>query len=144
MTDRPIDLVARVAATERTVAKYRTRAFDWHARATCIHMARFHLRQLGHRPPSVPDFRSAVGARRALKKTGHDTVEALFDSLPGLVRLPAPSMMMVGDLATLEGDEDGLPSIVVSAGGKVLGWHEDDPSGLKPIDAHAIRAAWRT
>lgn len=145
MSER-LDLVARAAATARTLAKYRARPFDWRARSTCIHLARFHLRALGHRPPLIPDFRSAVGARRALAEQGAADVVALLDGQPGLARI-APAAMIVGDLAVMqpeEGADRALQSIVVSVGGKVLGWGEADPSGLRPIEAHAILAAWRT
>lgn len=135
-----IDLVARAAATQRTADKYRTRPFDWRTRSTCIHLARTQLRNLCHTPPPVPDFRSALGARRALTKSGFDSVAALLDSM--LPRI-APASMVVGDLAIIEGDER-FESIVVSAGGKMLGWHEADGSGLKNLIVSSFVGAWRT
>lgn len=143
MSDRPqSDLIRRADATRATLARYRTRAFAWHQRATCIHMARFHLRQMGHRPPPIPDIRSQLSARRALKATGHDSLADLLDSL--LPRI-APAAMLVGDLALFEGEPDsgGLDSIGVCAGDKLLGWHADDPSGIKPLIVSEFIGAWR-
>ncbi|EQB05223.1 DUF6950 family protein [Sphingobium indicum] len=137
-----LTLVQRAAATTATMAKYRSQAFDWRARATCIHMARFHLRRLGHTPPPIPDFRSALGARKALEKTGFADLPALLDSL--LERI-APASVLVGDIVILRGDE-GFDSICIWAGGKFLGWHGDDPSGIKPqmaLDPANIIGAWR-
>jgi hypothetical protein len=134
------DLVRRAEATRLTLAKYRARPFDWKARATCIHLARFHLVKMGHRPPAMPDFRSALGAQKALAKSGFADLSALLDSL--LPRI-APAQMLVGDLALMEGDGP-FDSICVSAGGKLLGWHEDDPEGIRPLMALDLPlGAWR-
>ncbi|MES2173841.1 MAG: hypothetical protein V4523_07825 [Pseudomonadota bacterium] len=131
--------VERAAATRKTLAKYRTLPFDWSERATCIHLARHHLRNMGHRPPSIPDFRSALGAKRALEKTGFADMSALLDSLLPSI---APASAWVGDLALLEGGE-GFDSIVIHAGGKWLGYHMDDLDGLKPLVVTQIKGAWR-
>jgi len=102
-------------------------------------LAATQLRNLGHRPPPIPQFRSPLGAKRALLKEGFGTITDLLDAL-----LPpiAPASALVGDLATLEGD-DGFDAIVVYAGGKWLGWHPDDPSGVKPLTVLKIKGAWR-
>ena len=134
------DLIRRQEATTKTLAKYRNVPFDWRNRATCIHVARSQARNMGHRPPAIPDFRSAIGARRALKDTGFATVEALLDSMFERI---APAYMLVGDLALVPGDE-GFESIFVSAGEKMLGWIETDPSGMRPISMAIVpSAAWR-
>ena len=130
-----------MTATERTLAKYRTRPFDWRTRSTCIHMARFHARGMGHRPPPVPSFRSAIGARRALASTGHASVTELLDSLFDRI---APAAMLVGDLAVVPG-EDGWDAVMIHAGAQLLGWHEDGDGGIVPVvpDLSAVSAAWR-
>jgi hypothetical protein len=137
------ELLRRVAATERTFARFRHRAFDWRRGATCIHLARAHLRAMGHNPPPVPRFRSPLGARRAMAAAGYADMAAIFDGL-GLVRIP-PLAMLVGDLAVLPGDEGGFEAIAVSAGGMLLGWHGADLSRVQPIgEAIAkVTAAWR-
>lgn len=134
------ELTRRAAATNKTFGKYRSRPFAWDARSTCIHMVRFHLRNMGYRPPAMPDFRSALSARKALVRLGFDSVTSLLDSL--LPRI-APAEMMVGDIAALDGDE-GFESIVISSGSKLVGYHGDDPTGIKPhmlLQAPAV--AWR-
>ncbi|WP_375178036.1 DUF6950 family protein [Sphingobium yanoikuyae] len=134
------DLVRRADATRRTLAKYRAMPFDWKTRATCIHLARHHLRNMNHKPPAIPDFRSALGAQKALAKQGFADLAALLDSL--LPRI-APAQMLVGDLALMEGDGP-FDSICICVGGKLLGWHDDDPSGIKPMLAlEQPLGAWR-
>nr|WP_232307502.1 hypothetical protein [Sphingobium chungbukense] len=65
---------------------------------------------------------------------------ALLDSL--LPRI-APAEMLVGDIAILPGDE-GMEGIVISAGGKLIGYNEDAPDGVKPLMALVpLPAAWR-
>lgn len=136
-----VGFAGRAAATEATLARYRTKPFDWSKRATCIHLAHTQARNMGHDVPTVPTFSTALGARRALKARGHDTLEALMDSMFPRI---APARMLVGDLALLPAD-DGWGSICVFDGlAKLLGWHGSDPSGIKPI-ARAqgdIVAAW--
>jgi hypothetical protein len=132
----------RVEATRKTLAKY-SRPFDWRGRMTCIHMARTQLRNMGHRPPPIPDFRSAIGARSALKKAGFGDIATLFDSM--LPRI-SPAEMWVGDLALLPGDEFFGSICISDTAGKLIGWHEDDPSGVRPqlvLDLRSVTGAWR-
>ena len=135
-------MTRRVEATRKTLSKY-ARPFSWRGRATCIHMARTQMRNMGHRPPSIPDFRSALGARTALLKAGFADIAALFDSL--LPRI-SPAEMWVGDLALLPGD-DLFDSICISdTVGKLVGWHQDDSSGVKPqlvLSLDYVIGAWR-
>ena len=137
------DLATRVAATEKVVARFRGRPFDWASRRTCIHLARAQARALGHRPPAVPDFRSPRGARTALRSTGHDNLAALLDSL--FVRIP-PAAMWVGDLAIMEGDA-GFDAIVIAAGGKLIGYHADYLKAgivnIVPVGDNPFIGAWR-
>lgn len=136
-----MSLPIRVAATNKTMAKYRGRAFDWSNKATCIHLARTQLRNMGHKPPRIPAFKSALGAKRAMAANGYETVADIFDQL-GLERI-APAAMLVGDLAVLPG-EDGFDAVVICAGGKLLGWHgaADELTVIGEAVAH-VTAAWR-
>lgn len=93
---------------------------------------------MGHKPPAIPDFRSARGGLTALRATGHDTLEALLDSMFQRV---APAAMLVGDLGLMDG-EPPFDALVIGAGGKVFGYHED-AEGLAPIAEPIIKAAWR-
>lgn len=136
-------LVERQAATQATLAQFRGQAFNWKAGVTCVHLARFHLQRCGHRPPALPGIGSALAAKRALAKRGWASCAAMLDAQPGLTRI-APAMMLMGDLATLPGD-DGIDAIVICAGPqKVFGWRED-AAGLVvlDIDYSQVSGAWR-
>jgi hypothetical protein len=101
-------------------------------------MARFHLRQMGHRPTRTPRYRTAIGAKRALKIKGFDSMsEALDSTLPRI----APAQMLPGDIAALRGTE-GLDALVICAGETFLGWHEgaETPTFLT---VREFEAAWR-
>lgn len=121
--------------------KYRGRAFDWADKATCLHLARTQLRYMGHKPPAIPAFRSAIGAKRAMEAAGYQTMADIFDGL-GLERI-TPAAMMVGDLAVLPGD-GGFDAIVICAGNKMIGWHEgsDTLTAIGDTVQHII-GAWR-
>lgn len=116
-----MNLAERVAATETVIARYRNKPFDWGTTGTCIHLARMQMIAMGHKAPSVPAFRSAIGAGKALKKAGFDTLADLLDTL--LPRIP-PAAMLVGDLAIMPGGS-GFDAVVIGAGGKVIGYHDD-------------------
>lgn len=136
------EMARRVAATRKTIAKYE-KPFSWSKRATCIHMARAHLRNMGHRPPPIPDFRSALGARTQLRKAGFPDLAGLFDSL--LPRI-APAAMWVGDIALLAGDEMFGSICISDTAGSLIGWHEDDPSRVRPqkvMSLNDVIGAWR-
>lgn len=138
------DLIRRRLATEKTMAKFRSRAFDWKAGATCVHLARFHLRAMGHRVETLPTIRGPIGAARALKERGWDDVAAMLDGQASLMRI-APLQMLVGDLAVLPADE-GFDAVVICVGRhKLLGWHQDYPQGLTEMEAplDALIGAWK-
>ncbi|RYG79531.1 hypothetical protein EON77_08975, partial [bacterium] len=132
-----VDLVARVAATEKVVARFRNRPFGWDTRRTCIHLARAQARALGHHLPQIPDFRSPRGARTALRAQGCETLDQLLDKLFPRI---APLAAWVGDLVIMAGGDE-FDGIGIVAGGKILGYHEDHlaaglvnvvPVGLDP------------
>ncbi len=116
------EAIRRKEATERTLKKYRSKAFDWQSGVTCIHMARTQMRAMGHKPPKMPRIRSAIGAHRALKERDCKTVGEFLGSLHPEI---PPAQMLLGDLAVVEGDEE-LGSILICAGPlKLFGWRED-------------------
>jgi hypothetical protein len=133
-----MNLAERVSATETVIARYRAKPFDWATTGTCIHLARMQMVAMGHKAPSVPAFRSAIGAGKALKRAGFDSLERLLDSL--LPRI-APASMLVGDLALMEG-EPPFDAIVIAAGHKVFGFHEE-VEGLAVIADPIFKGAWR-
>lgn len=131
------DLLRRQDALTRTKDRYLGRPFAWGS-ADCIKMGRFHLRAMGHRPPPAPAYRSAVGAKRALVGTGHETIVALLDSM--LPRI-APAEMLPGDILTLDGTEH-FEALAICVGRKALGWHEG-AEGAVFYTPLKINAAWR-
>jgi len=137
------ELIRRQAALGRTMARFRRKPFRL-GRNDCVQLARFHLKAMGHRKlPASGRYSTPAGARRALRSTGHETLEALLDSL--LPRI-APAAMLPGDVALLAA-EPGAPAadvgaIAISLGGKLMGWHPDKEE-LAVLDVSAIAAAWR-
>lgn len=141
MTAQP-DLLRRKAATEATLARYRGKAFDWSKGITCVHLARCQLRKMGHQPPTLPRFRSLLGAKQALQERGWETVEDMLTEILG-PPIP-PAMMLLGDLAVAP-SEEGLGSIMVCAGPlKFLGWREDAPElVMLDVSLDQFSGAWR-
>lgn len=133
-------LTERKKRTEKTLAKFRGRGFKWDGGATCIHLFRTHLKNMGHKVPVVPRFTTALGAKRAMDAAGFKDLEAIADSL--LERIP-PASMILGDIALMEGEEL-FDAIVIFAGGggKVFGWHPDAPT-FTPLVPLQFKAAWR-
>lgn len=147
-----MNLHVRAEKTAEVVARFRARPFGWDSGGTCIHLARAQMRALGHKPPAIPRFYSAIGAMKALRGTGHASLEALLDSY--LPRIP-PAAMWVGDLALMEsGTDDPFDAIVVSTGQTgsgpigggqmVAGYHAEHlGSGIVNIIPQAFKGAWR-
>ena len=137
------DLIRRQEATAATMAKFRGKARSWESGITCAHLARFHLRKMGHRVEPLPRLRSLIAARRALDARGWADVTAMLDAQPGLLRI-APAQMALGDLATLESG-DGLGAIMVCAGPhKLIGWRDDAPEMVVlDVELGELSAVWR-
>lgn len=135
------EMIRRKEATEATLARYRGKAFDWSKGITCVHLARCQLRKMGHKPPSMPRFRSAFAARQAMTERGWNTVAEMLDSM--LPRI-APARMLLGDLA-VAASEDGMGSIMICAGPhKLMGWREDaEELIMLDVTLDQLEAAWR-
>lgn len=135
------ELQRRAAAVSATAARFLGKPFDWRARATCIHLMRFHAAQMNRKLPLVPRFRTPLGAKRALLRTGAETLPALLDTL--FEPIP-PAFMRVGDVMALPG-VDGFEALVIKGDRhKFLGWHEgaEDCRFAELEVQHAI-GAWR-
>lgn len=138
-------LADRAAATEKVLARFRDKPFDW-AGANCIRLARAQAAALGHDVPPVPLFRTTLGAKRALKKQGAESVTELLDQR--FQRLPSPAFAWLGDLVVAPGDPaHGLEAVCIADGqGNCWGWSEQTGHDrLVPIlFANAgLTAAWR-
>lgn len=139
MTSAPT-LVRRRDATQQTLDRFRGLDFDWSS-MTCVHLAHAHLSEMGHDLPKIPDFDSALGAARAMKERGWESVSDMLDEF--LPRI-APASMLLGDLALIKG-AGGLDAIFICAGPlKVFGWRDDAPD-LVVLDVSfgELEGAWR-
>lgn len=112
----------RAAAVQKTLGKYRGKPFVW-GESDCLRMARSVLVSLGVKGlPRLPTYSSELTAIRRLKQQGHDTLDGLLSE--HCIQIP-PSMALPGDLGVVRG-AGSLSAIVVSAGGKWLGWPAED------------------
>lgn len=139
--ERVPDLLRREAALSATWTKYRGKAIDWRKGHTCAHMARFHLRAMGHKLPKLPPMRSLLGAKRGLEANGWADVRAMLAAfLPEI----APAMMLPGDLVTTN-SEDGMGCVMILiAPRKLIGWHEDaDGAAVIDFDITHLTGAFR-
>lgn len=117
------ELQRRVAAVTATQKRFEGRDFDWAKQATCIHLVRFHAAQMGHELPIVTRFRSLLGAKKALKEQGVDTLAELMDKY--FPRIPA-AQLRVGDVLAIPGD--GMDALMIYGQlWAVLGWQEESP-----------------
>lgn len=131
----------RRRATQATADRFRDQPFAW-GKNDCVRMVAFHLRKLGYRPKlaKAGSYSSALGAKRALARSGFKTIAEALDAL-GLERI-APAMALLGDIVQMPGDS-GFDALGISLGGRsLLGYHEDLPGAgsLKIIEAVAV---WR-
>jgi hypothetical protein len=138
----PLNPVQRAVVTEATANKYRGLPLSFAEQITCLHMLRDHMVAFGYSPPTIPAFKDAKGARKALRSTGHRTIKGLLTEVLGK---PVPAAQMrVGDVAL----GPGIPFEAVglyAGNGKFLGWHDDGRLGLVniAIDQSALIGAWR-
>ena len=134
------DLVSRQRAVEKTKARYEGKVCDWKTGVTCVRLARDHLRNMGHKPPTLPRFRSLLGAKKSMARRGWEDVAAMLDSM--LPRIPA-ARLLPGDLVVVPGE--GIDAIFVSAGfARFFGWRADLPELVMiELDLDEVLGAWR-
>lgn len=142
MTRSLPELERRRRATAKTLAHYQARSFDWRRQATCLHMARFQMKAMGHNPPRIPPIRSELRAAKELRARGHTSLIALLDTM--LVRI-APAEMRLGDLAAIPGDGSDFDTLLINvAPRKFAGWHPDSfLMAVMDIGLANVTAAWR-
>jgi hypothetical protein len=134
-------LVRRQRALQATIDKYGSRPFDWGA-VDCGRVIAFHLKQLGHkiRLSKAGQYKTALGARAALKRLGYDSLPDAMDG-HGLPRVPA-AMALLGDIVLVPGDDE-LGALGIYAGnGKYIGFHEDHERMVSMIFT-SVDVAWK-
>jgi hypothetical protein len=136
------EMLKRVAVTRATMAHFAPKPFSWTKGATCVHLVRKQLVGMGHRPPPMRAFRSALTAKKALEAKGWANLSAMMDSL-----LPAipPARAVAGDVVEMPSEDDVFGALAVVVGnGRIMGYfgETDMLSIVQPIVAPL--AAWRT
>ena len=126
---RPGTLAWRARQTEQVLDKFRDQPFCWQ-RANGWKLTRAMAVALGHSLPPVPMFRTELGCRQALAKTGAATVADYLDRY--FPRWPAPAFALIGDLVVLEDHVGGETVCVADGLGNLFGWHghEGAPEGF--------------
>lgn len=132
-----MNLVERVAATQKTVDAFKGRTFA-EGKADCVQLVITHARHMGKkiRTPRYGDARSAAAA---LREMGFETLGAAMDR--HFTRI-GTAEIMAGDIVESLGS-NGFSGLMVAVGnGRTLGFHEDIPHCdiLQPI---IISGAWR-
>lgn len=134
-------VLERHAALTATLEKFRDKPFEFGTN-DCIQMARFHARKMGHKLPGTGEYSTLVGAQRALRKQGVDSLEALLDKF--FTRI-TPAAALPGDLLLVRGPdepESSMGTVVLSVGKKCIGWHETHPE-MAVMTITEYLAAWR-
>lgn len=134
-------LVKRKKATDATIERFRGKAFAWGS-VDCAKMVAFHLKQLGHkvRLSKAGPYKTARGAKGALKRLGYDTLPEAMDG-HGFERI-APAFALVGDVVSFDADHEiGALGIVVG-NGNMLAFHEAQELPVV-MTMGKILTAWR-
>ncbi|MFV1919132.1 hypothetical protein VPH46_06835 [Sphingomonas sp. MJ1 (PH-R8)] len=136
------ELLRRQHAAQAAVDRFKGQPLAY-GKNDCARLAAFVLRKMGHRPQlaKAGSYSTALGATRALQRSGFEDLAAAIDAM-GLPRI-APAAAWVADLVLLpaEGPFGGALSVAVG-NGRVLGYHEDVDGAdiLQPVQ---YLAAWR-
>lgn len=136
----PLDI--RVAATEATDKLFRDTPFVW-GKSDCVRMAAHVLKGLGYKPNLSRGgyYKTALGARKALKRTGFASIELALDEL-GLARLPW-AYALPGDIVALPSREDWPALGVVMSHQHVLAFSTHTSlCGLAAPSADDIKVLW--
>jgi len=131
------EMEVRADATEATRLKFVGRAFEW-GKVDCIKMARFHAVKMGHKPPKLPRYSTELGAIRAIKKMGFDSIDEIFASMFPPIPL---AMARLGDFVIAEG-VNGVDAVYISAGRKIMGFHEE-ADDLVMVIPEVVKSVYR-
>ncbi len=134
-------LLQRREVTQATLDHFAAKPFDWRAGATCVHLVRRQMIGMGHRPPPMRAFRSALTAKRALQSKGWKDLAHMMDSL--LSAIP-PARAILGDIVEMPSDDETFGALAVVMGnGRIMGYlgESDLLTIAQPIVSPI--AAWR-
>lgn len=136
------EILRRRDVTQATLEHFAAKPFSWTAGATCVHLVRKQLVGMGHKPPPMRAFRSALTAKKALQAKGWPNLAAMMDSL-----LPAigPAQVVVGDIAEMPSDDDMFGALAVVIGnGRIMGYLGEGDMLTVAQPTVVPLAAWRT
>jgi len=135
------EMERRRVATQKTIDRFRGKPFAWDKSATCAHLLRYHLRNMGHKALTVPQFRTPLGATKALNAMGFTSMADVLDSLAK--RLPGAAYTVLGDVVVKDGD--GLDAVMICAGPRrFYGWIEGEEKPVfAEIDPDYLVGCWR-
>ncbi len=139
------ELARRTAAVAATKAHFEGKPFAW-GRVDCAKIAAFHLRQMGRHDAlglaKAGNYRSALSARRAIARAGHESLSAALDSI-GLPRIP-PAAALPGDIVLTQGSDSWEALGIVVGNDAVLSFHEDlDGIDIVRVFNWSTAEAWR-
>lgn len=135
-------MIRRQQAAQAAVDRFKGQPWEL-GKTDCVRLAAFVLRKMGHRPRlgKAGSYSTKLGAVRALKRAGYDSLAAALDAL-GLERI-APAAARVADIVMMpgEGPFDGALTVAVG-NGRVLGFNEAVGTAeiLQPME---FVGAWR-
>jgi hypothetical protein len=137
-------LIHRQQAAQATVDRFSGKPLAY-GRDDCVRMSAFCLKQLGVKASLLKagTYKSELGAARALKRAGYDTLSDAVDAL-GLPRI-APAMCLPGDLMALPSDDPARIGLAVALGnGRVLAFWEGAGSVCTVVQPLIYAHAWRS
>jgi hypothetical protein len=144
-------LALRERATREVLEEFRNKPFSFATRANCIPLFRAQLVAFGHKVRPLPQYRSAFGAAKALRKAGYTDLAEMLDDLLPLGRIP-PSRMLIGDVALGPGEPPFGQALGIFLGSfdpkgrpALMGWAAEDPNGMHKIEiaTEKLTGAWR-
>lgn len=136
------EMLKRVAVTRATMEHFAPKPFGWTTGATCVHLVRKQLVGMGHKPPPMKAFRSALTAKRALQSKGWKSLAEMMDSL-----LPAipPARAVVGDVVEMPSEDETFGALAVVVGnGRLMGYFGETDMLTIVQPTVVPLAAWRT
>ncbi len=128
-----------------TMTRWQGQRFVW-GESDCVKLGVSHLRAMGHHLAlglhKAGTYRTAIGAKRALKRAGHDSIAAALDGV-GLERI-APAMTLPGDVILTPGTEGWHALAIVIGNGAVFGFAEgSDTIEVIRIGNWSAAEAWQ-
>lgn len=132
-----MNLVKRVAATQKTVERFKGKTFHPGA-CDCVKLVIVHAKHMGKRI-SIPKYGSWKSAAATMRKLGFATLSEAMDHY--FTRIE-PHQVLAGDIIEMPGSHQFAALSIAVGNGRVIGFHESIPhcDVLQPV---MISGAWR-